>query len=390
MADATTSLRAELARRTGTDASDWFLTLRARHGMQVVLEALRDERGEGEVVTQLLTCCTAVDPILASGMRPRYADVSHDTLSVDPARADVSADTRAVVLQHTFGLMDPVADGALRQAAGDALLLEDCAHCVARLSRDAEGAPVADVSIHSFGVEKLLPTYFGGAVWVNPAMRDQALRQAILSRLGALPELDGRTAQAARAYHNQIRLLLRLPRPLSRRVRARLEGEGRFLPAVSEEELRGRVSHAPARASEWIAAQALAALAGIDPRLEQRTQAAEAYGGLISDGLALVPRVAREVPQPLLHFPVYLREPEQARRLLRRVSELGLYAVPWYAPTLFPGVRDEAAYGVPADLDGLPVTRELSVAPVGLPCDVTPDQARAVVGALADVVGQRR
>ena len=60
------TLRANLAERTGTEASDWYPTFRTRHAMQAVFEALRAHRGAGEVVTQLLTCCTAVDPIIAA------------------------------------------------------------------------------------------------------------------------------------------------------------------------------------------------------------------------------------------------------------------------------------------------------------------------------------
>src|SRR5690606_599882 len=177
-----------LADRTGTDPADWFLVFKARYGMEVVFRALAGTRGPGDVVTQVFTCSTAVDPILVAGLRPVYAEVSPATVAIDPDRLAVGPDTRAVVLQNTFGIVDSAGARRLRDAARSvgALLVEDSAHCVTRLARDADGSPVADVSFHSFGVEKMLPTRFGGAVWVSPAL-DPALRSAVVTALDALP-----------------------------------------------------------------------------------------------------------------------------------------------------------------------------------------------------------
>ena len=72
-----------MAERTGTRPEDWYCVYRARHGMLAACEAVRATIGEGHVVTQLLTCCTAVDPILAAGLIPRYGEVSADTASLD-------------------------------------------------------------------------------------------------------------------------------------------------------------------------------------------------------------------------------------------------------------------------------------------------------------------
>lgn len=57
-----------LAARTSTNACDWYLVFKARHGMQIAFEEIRAELDSGDVATQLLTCCTAVDPILVAGL----------------------------------------------------------------------------------------------------------------------------------------------------------------------------------------------------------------------------------------------------------------------------------------------------------------------------------
>ena len=66
-----------------------------------------------------------------------------------------------------------------------------------------------------------------------------------------------------------------------------------------------------------------------------------------------------------------------------RLCAAGHYSVPWYRPLLFPGVTDEAAFGLPdgmaAALERLPVTRACSEGAVCLPTDVSPEVAREVV-----------
>ncbi|PHP52104.1 hypothetical protein BW737_011855 [Actinomyces ruminis] len=224
-------LRAELARLSGTSAQDWYPVFKARYGMQVALEQIRATHGDGAVLTQMFTCCTAVVPIMAAGLTPRYADIDADTLALSPSAvaaatdpADPDLPLRGLVIQHTFGI--PGRDEAVQLArqAHDrgAVVMEDAAHCVARLTCGDDDRPLADVSFHSFGVQKSLPTHFGGAVWINPELagRDAALDSALRAALGALPDLSHRLGAAARMYRNQARVLARLPRAVSAPARA--------------------------------------------------------------------------------------------------------------------------------------------------------------------------
>ena len=70
----------------------------------------------------------------------------------------------------------------------------------------------------------------------------------------------------------------------------------------------------------------------------------------------------------------------KADEALARLRATGFYVVPWYRPLLFPGVSDEAAFGLPRGIDAvlarLPVTRACSVGAVCLPCDLSPERAR--------------
>ena len=100
------ALRDRLASHTGTRAEDWHLVFKARYGMLAVFGALASARPERRsVVTQVLTCSTAVDPILVAGLTPAYAEVSPLTFSIDPALLTLPDAVAAVVIQHTFGVL---------------------------------------------------------------------------------------------------------------------------------------------------------------------------------------------------------------------------------------------------------------------------------------------
>ena len=99
-------LRELLAERTGTCPDDWFLTFRAREALQVAFEEIRLHSGHSDAVIQPLTCSTVAEAVLAGGMRPVYNDISADNLSLDPKKVLFTENTAAIVIQHTFGMID--------------------------------------------------------------------------------------------------------------------------------------------------------------------------------------------------------------------------------------------------------------------------------------------
>ncbi|MBQ3282647.1 MAG: DegT/DnrJ/EryC1/StrS family aminotransferase, partial [Atopobiaceae bacterium] len=164
--DVTAPLREAFARRTGTSPDDWFCTFKARYGMREVFSGVREVLGAGNVVTTLFTGCTAVDSILSAGMAARYAQVADATLSIDDASLELGDDDRAVLLQNSYGMIDAAVTARIAAKAHEAgaILVEDSAHCLSRMARGADGSPIADVSVHSFGIEKTFSDiYFGGA-----------------------------------------------------------------------------------------------------------------------------------------------------------------------------------------------------------------------------------
>lgn len=383
-------LATALAGLTGTRAEDWFLVFKARYGMQVVFEAAAQELGRGSVATQLFTCCTAVTPVLAAGLRPVYADISRASAGIDPDALALDGDAAALMVQHTYGVVDEGESARLvaQAHAAGALAVEDSAHCVGRMARDAHGAPLADVSVHSFGVEKILNTKFGGAVWINPETPFPAVAARARAALAALPQPGRHLDLLTRAYRVENRALAMLPVGASRALRSGLYRAGLFEVAVSDGERRGELPYRPMRPNDWSCARAREALAGLERDEARRRAAVGAYRAAFAQAPDAAPLAASlDGPlQPLLRFPVLLHDAGQADRVIDAVNSAGFFAQSWYRPLLGPGVLDAGRYGVPDDLSGLPVTAAMSEAVAALPTNVDADSARAIAGIVLGVV----
>lgn len=374
------ALLRRMAELTGTNREDWFGVFKARHGMKVALEQASADKRRNEVICQLFTCITAIDPIFDAGLVPRYEDISARTLALNPRLVCPGAQTRAVVLQNTYGIIDIPTATTLARLAHDngAILMEDSAHCVGRMAKNSEGQPVADVSIHSFGVEKMLNgIYFGGAVWVNPAMADAAARSRICESLAGLAPMSPRLQRATKSYRNHIRVLTRLPQGAASALRAHLIHNGSFEPAVSDDERRAKLSHKPLRPSEWVCKQALEALDGLGQNEAQRSESVRIYReAFASEGLnpedLFVPDAIADMPktQPLLRFPVFLRDEATVDQALGAVFERGLFAQAWPRPLLIPGALDLAAYNIQNGFESWPESQRLSKRVLGLPTDI--------------------
>ena len=379
-----------MAERTGTRPEDWYCVYRARHGMLAACEAVRATIGEGHVVTQLLTCCTAVDPILAAGLIPRYGEVSADTASLDPAALPLDSSVRAVMLQHTFGLVDDGASRRIASAAHEAgaLVFEDCAHGVARMAKGPDGSPLADVSFHSFGVEKMLHTQFGGAVWVNPEGASPEVLQVLREHLAQLPVTGAHLTALTGTFVFWNRVFNHLPLPVARGLRRFLFATGLFEPAVSDEERRGGVSHDPMRPSDAICDAAIEAFGCLDEDVVTRTEATRAYSELLANvpGVTLLASAAQGPYQPLLKYPVLVADAATSDAVCEACCAAGHYMTVWYRPELGPGVLDESAYHVPVDRSAIPVCDDMVRRILTLPTNQGAVGAREVVEVLKGVV----
>lgn len=274
-----------------------------------------------------------------------------------------------------------------------ALLVEDCAHCVTRMARDAAGWPLADISVHSFGVEKMLPTRFGGAIWVNPRLRerDAALDAETPGRLAALEQPSHHLDTVTKLYINENRVLSRLG-GFGGRMR---EATHRFglvwkTAPISDKERRGALEYEPMTVTPWIAQQAVAGISALDANENgRRTVAVHVSRGFCGrrrvgcSGSGDGRRGAAAVAVPVV------RAGYRGGGAHHRRSAAG----GWLRRTLVPPRTvprrrtDPAAYGLDTlDRPHVPVSDRLVSTALCLPTELGEDAVRRVIDAVRAAV----
>lgn len=160
------------------------LTSSGRQAIYRVLKALSIGSGD-EVIIQAFTCIAVPEPILWAGAKPVYADIKQGTYNLDPedVRRKIKPTTKAIIVQHTFGIPAPLEE--LRAVADEhgLALIEDCAHALGQTHNHQLLGTFGDAAILSFGRDKTISSVFGGAV----VSKNQNLIDRIRDQQRALP-----------------------------------------------------------------------------------------------------------------------------------------------------------------------------------------------------------
>jgi len=122
-----------------------------------------------EIILQSFTCSAAVNPIISSGLVPKYIDIDLQNYNINPdkIKEQINQNTRAIVIQHTFGT--PADVNKIKKIAQKhkLTLIEDCAHSLGASYKNKPVGSFGDISILSFGRDKVISSVFGGALIIN-------------------------------------------------------------------------------------------------------------------------------------------------------------------------------------------------------------------------------
>ena len=384
-------LRNLIARRTKTDPDDWFLTFRAREAMEIVFEELRVSRGDGDVVLQPFTCSTVPESVIAGGLRPVYSDISEDDLSLDPDKLTLGSDTRAVILQHTYGIFNQAGTNAVaaRTREAGALLIEDCSHRAGRVAFNDQSKPIVDVSVHSFGVEKMINTQFGAITWIDPDMEDKDLRDRLRRHFASLPATNKRVLRSVATYTTRIRVLNHVPARIKRPLRDRWVARKAFVPAIDKTELEGKTLLDPSVPGQDVVSRILAALDDINANEAERQVAVSIYAKELAPDAGRsyrIPACALEKYRPLLWFPVITGSQQIAEEIVSRLAANGFYSSTWGRPLLFPGVKDGEAFSLNQAYRDCPVAVACSEGIALLPTRHSKEAVMKVVSVFREVM----
>jgi perosamine synthetase len=134
-----------------------------------------------EAITTPMTFCATANCILYQGATPVFADVSADTLNLDPDEVSktLSVRTKAIIAVDYAG--HPAALEELGELAKTqvqrALLIEDASHALGAEYRGKRVGSIADMTVFSFHPVKHLTTGEGGMVTTNDAKLAETLRR---------------------------------------------------------------------------------------------------------------------------------------------------------------------------------------------------------------------
>jgi len=155
---------------------DVFLYLSARGALYKVFQGLKLQQGD-EVAIVGFTCEAVVLPLTELKLVPLYIDVEIESYSLDFAdlKRKLSTRTKAIVLQHTFGITPHYREEILLFAKASKIpVIEDLSHgfdnsIFVKNSDDT-------IKLLSFGRSKAISSVFGGAILTKDKKLQETLK----------------------------------------------------------------------------------------------------------------------------------------------------------------------------------------------------------------------
>ena len=132
-----------------------------------------------EAVTTPMTFCATANCILYQGAQPVFADVSSDTLNLDPQEAakKISSRTKAIFAVDYAGHPADLKALCLLAQNHGLLLIEDACHALGADHQGKRVGSIADMTVFSFHPVKHLTTGEGGMVTTQDAKLAETLRR---------------------------------------------------------------------------------------------------------------------------------------------------------------------------------------------------------------------
>lgn len=135
----------------------------ASAALHLALLSLNLKNGD-EIITPSLTFVATNHPILLAGAKPVFADVSYDTLCIDPNDIEkkITKQTKAVIAVHYGGHPAELSEVLKICKKHNLHLIEDCSHAVGSYYKGKHVGTFGDFSCFSFAAIKNLTTGDGG------------------------------------------------------------------------------------------------------------------------------------------------------------------------------------------------------------------------------------
>lgn len=158
-----------------------------------------------EAITTPMTFAATANCVLYQGATPIFADVSSDTLNLDPEKvaAKITPRTRALLPVDYAGHPADLADLQELARRHHLIVIEDASHALGAEYRNRRVGSIADMTVFSFHPVKHLATGEGGMVTTDRADFAETLRRFRNHGISS----DARQRQAEGQWHYEMALL---------------------------------------------------------------------------------------------------------------------------------------------------------------------------------------
>ncbi|MBI2013548.1 MAG: DegT/DnrJ/EryC1/StrS family aminotransferase [Candidatus Colwellbacteria bacterium] len=346
----------------------------ARAALQIALSALELKQGD-EVITQSYTCTAVPNAILATGGTPVYADIDENNfnISVQDLEKKINNRTRAIIVQHTFGIpaqMDKILEIAREHRIP---IIEDCAHALGAEYQGKKLGTFGDMAIFSFGRDKVISSVFGGMITTNSGELS-----AKINTLTAPLKLPSRIWTIRQLLHPVLFYYLILPTYniwIGKAVLEIVKRLGLISKAVQSEERRGKVARDTfGKIPNTLAELALHQFKKLERFNLHRRKLAEIY----RKELSKVSNI--KLPEPTAEAnSIYLRYTIRipiAKRLIKKGRKLGIILDDWYNPCIAPKGVDFTA--VKYNPGACPIAERAASESLNLPTNILTSEEDAL------------
>ena len=135
-----------------------------RSSLYAILKTIGVSKGD-EIILQSFTCVAVPNSIIWTGAIPVYADIKPSlTMDLGSLKKKITKKTKAIVIQHTFGIPADIATIMDIAKEHKLFVIEDCAHGIGIDYKNKLLGLFGDAAFFSFGRDKAFSSVFGGMV----------------------------------------------------------------------------------------------------------------------------------------------------------------------------------------------------------------------------------
>ncbi len=329
-----------------------------RSALLAILKAF-DIGKDSEVIIQAFTCVAVPNSIRWAGATPVFADID-ETFNIDPVDVakKITRKTRAIIVQHTFGI--PAAMNELAQVAtkNNLFLIEDCAHALGATYQEKKVGTFGDAAFFSFGRDKVISSVFGGLASISHTHPNAITKlKSFHKKLG-----NSRYVWIIQQLFHPVAFSIILPlyrigigkMLLVLLQRLRLLG----FPVYREEKSGRQPDDFPAKYPNALALLLLKQLKKLERFTRQRREISRMYG---SDGA-------------YVRLPKLVDNPE---RVLAQAKKQGILLGKWYHNIIDPTGVDLTRVGYRKS--SCPRAEEVAKHIINLPTRISPGEAKRVI-----------